>query len=587
MKSFRIINRIKQDKDHISIILQCVFSIFLFLFCIRHISETSNLIVWDELGYWGSAAYYAGYDWSSIVTANSGYYSYGYSLILALLLYIFAPLKFAYQAAIIVNALLSVGSYILANYVGCFFVKKEKKLYVVIAAFAVSMYGNNITQTCFAWPEVLLIFLFWTLVALFVSLYQRYRLQKVLLICVVLVYMFFVHSRTIGVVIAGFLSIIVFVSRKFNKKDLWKISFIAALIVTLFGLGQFIREDVKNEVWRVLADTPLANTSSVLITDTVNKFTVKGVWEIIKTFFNRIYYWGCVSYFFVFACIKELCIRLYLNIKNKEWNPIFLFLILSMLGNFGVLSLTLSFQGTYQALLYGRYADNIIGPFLLLGLLFFFTKENTSTKKNVVWELFVYEIIMMILYINVRSIEINRDYFVANCNVDFYKYWIGTEKGGYNFPEFMLIAILVYSCMLIVRWMLNHDKKILAWIAIVILLSVYSKNKYDVSESVFYKTYTNCDGMTKIIDDIARYCDNYELVYFYHDSNWRCTPLEMWIQFRMYDKKVVDVSSLEKLSDCMVLIPRELVQEGTYLPSTEVFGELILEDKYISLYKFP
>lgn len=580
---------IQNYKNFIVLVLEFVFAIILFLVCARHVFETTNLIVWDELGYWGNAAYLAGYDWSSVVMANCGYYSYGYSLILSLLLRLFAASGYAYQVAIFINAIFSVGSYFLANYVGCSFFGKEKKHYVVIIAFAVSIYGNNITQTCFAWPETLLIFLFWTIVALFTSIQHKYSLFKVLLLCFVLTYMFFVHTRTIGIVIAGFFSILILLIKSNNesiRKKIGQIIFIGCLMAVIFVLGQYIRNYVKDGVWKVSADVSLANTSSVLFDDTVKKFTIKGVLEIIKTFMNRFYYWGCVSYFFVFVCIKEICVALYEEFKGKKINIVFFFLILSMLGNFGVLSLTLSFQGTYQALLYGRYVDNMIGPFFLLGLLFFITKNKVIDKVEII-ELFVYEAITLLLFYNANSIEIKSDYFVANCNVDFYKYWIGTANGGYNYFEFMMIAILVYSCLLLIRFLLIHKIMIPAWIGIVIVLCSYSKSKYDLSESIFYLTFTNCDDMEKTIYNISEYCKGYEEIYFYRDNNWRCNPLEMWAQFQMFERKVIDISSLEELSNCMLLVPRELVHEDTYLPSIEVNGEVLIEDKYIALYKLP
>ena len=589
MTLFLIENKLKNHKKFIIFMSECIFAIILFCISIRHIFETTNLVVWDELGYWGSAAYLAGYDWSSVVTANAGYYSYGYSLILALILRLFAAGGHAYQIAILFNGLLCVCSYLLAIYVGCYFIGKEKKQYVVVFAFMVSMYGNNITQSCFAWSETVLIFLFWAIVSIFISIQHKYSFIKVLLLCITLVYMFLVHTRTIGIMIAGFLGIIlVFIKnrRENSRKKIIQCVFVVCIFAILLLGGEFVKKIIKTEVWKVLPDAYLANTSSVLIGDTIRKFSINGIVEIIKTFLNRFFYWGSVSYFFIFVCIKEICVKIYNNIKKGEWNIVFFFLILAMLGNFGVLSLTLSFQGSYQALLYGRYADIMIGPFFLIGILLFMVNDKVK-KRAVVLELFIYEVLQLILFYNANSIEITRDYFVANCNVDFYKYWIETDNGGYDYYRFMLIGILVYCCLLVIRYFINSKKMISAWMGITIILCVYCKSKYDVSEAVFYKTYTNYDGVVPVIDEIAEYCSDYDKIYFYRDDNWRCSPLEMWTQFRMYDKKIIDVKSLKELEDCMVLVPRELVQENTYLPSIEIEGEMILADKYIALYQLP
>ena len=59
----------------------------------------------DEFGYWASAARVLGYDWSKIASLGS-YYSYGYSILLIPILFLFHNPVAAYRAAIVVNVFL-------------------------------------------------------------------------------------------------------------------------------------------------------------------------------------------------------------------------------------------------------------------------------------------------------------------------------------------------------------------------------------------------------------------------------------------------------------------------------------------------
>jgi hypothetical protein len=555
-----------------------VLSIVIFMICTRHIRETTNMIVWDEIGYWGSAAFLAGYDWSSIVTANAGYYNYGYALILAPILKVFGGAGIAYQMAIIINGIMITSSFLMAYYIGCEYFGKENRQMVLIGAFVSNMFANTITQSCFAWSECLLIFLYWFILAMFTSLNKKFSHFKALVINILLIYMYFVHTRTIGVVIAGFCTLFIcLVKQKDNKKKNKSILILVAIIV--FVIANILKKYIKSNVW-VNTDAALANSATVVFNDTVRKFNLEGIIEILKTLLMRFFYVGNVSYFLVFEAIYNLVVNLVKKIREKNFNiyNTYFFMILSMLGSFGVLALTLSYQGTYQALIYGRYVDNIIPPFIFFGIMFLFTEND----KYLLFRLCIYEILNVLLYFISKTITINRDYFVANCNVDMYKYWIGTANGGYEFFRFMMISCLVCASIVALKYCKNKLKQRI-YIPIIIMVLIFVKSKYDTSELVFYKTYTSCEGMGEIIDEIGQVCGNEEVVYFYRDDNWRVTPLEMWVQYKLCGTKVIDIDNIDGLGECYVIVPRQQTDDG-YVASINIDGELLMEDKFIALY---
>ena len=73
-------------------------------------------VLGDEFGYWTSAAYFFGYDWSGIASIN-GYFSFGYGLLLTPL-FLLKDSVLMYRTAIVMNALFLVGSFVLAYIAG-------------------------------------------------------------------------------------------------------------------------------------------------------------------------------------------------------------------------------------------------------------------------------------------------------------------------------------------------------------------------------------------------------------------------------------------------------------------------------------
>ncbi len=82
----------------ILLIIICIFQYAIQKIC-------SFTLVPDEFGYWASAAKAVGYDWSEVASMGS-YYSFGYSLILVPVLFVFRGGVMAYRAAVFINALL-------------------------------------------------------------------------------------------------------------------------------------------------------------------------------------------------------------------------------------------------------------------------------------------------------------------------------------------------------------------------------------------------------------------------------------------------------------------------------------------------
>lgn len=571
----------EKTKDYIHNSMLILSGSIVLLMCIRHIGEVQNLIAWDELGYWGNAAFIAGYDWSDIVSHFSGYYSYGYSVILAgIIMSCGGTTALAYKLAVLLNGLFITSTMYIAYGVGRFYFGRAKRNLILIAAFVVSMYANNITQSNFAWTECLLIFLYWVLVGLFTSLQKKFSIMKCSAIAIIAVYMYIVHPRTIGILIAVIITIVI--SFAIRKVALHKV-IISTLAIGLFFLVCYMyRQMIKANVYIAKEDIELTNTVAAVAPWILSKLNLIGIVEMIKTFFNRFFYWGCTTYLLFFFCLKALIGSLIKKCKNKNFESCQFFLLLSMLGIFGVMTLQLSQSGTVQALLYGRYQDIIIGPFFFLGILYF-VRECEKCRKITVIQICCYSFGLYFISMVISSIPIYKEYFVPNCNVEFFPYLID-ELVGYELNRPILIAISGCTAVFLIK-LLHENYRVESSLLVMVIIIMYVHSKYQTSEQCFQKTFSNYMEMNGFYQEVQEICAQEEQVYYYHSDFGASVPLAMWLQFSLCDKPVKIITSMEAVDSGMLFVPRRINGDRGFLPVTEIDLKALYADKYLALYQ--
>lgn len=146
----------------INIVLKVFGCILLAVVAGYRLSQLTTIhVLFDEFGYSATAAYYNGYDWSS-VASHSAYYSYGLSLILSGIMHMTqGNMALYYQLGIMSNIGLLVGSFLMGCSVGRQLFEDIPEYVVIIASFCISFYTNTLIQTNILWTETLLYFLFW------------------------------------------------------------------------------------------------------------------------------------------------------------------------------------------------------------------------------------------------------------------------------------------------------------------------------------------------------------------------------------------------------------------------------------------
>lgn len=381
-------------------LIDIVFSLFIFVICLWNLGEYERIRVVDEFGYWGIAAAFSGWDWKDVM-ATSQYYSFGYSFILAPLFFIAklgAAMSAIYKMAIAMNAFFMAGIYFLVKYVEKEIFTQFSEFLKCAVALMITLYIGNTAQMNVAWTEIYLCFMFWCIAAMLIKVIKKPGYGNTCLLLMLSANIFAIHMRAIGVVASvGFVLLIYIIAhfKELSKKYVLFVLVTAiALILAVAGIKVFV------------TSTIYCNSYAVGITDTENMMNtidsnglqgnmsralgflnLSGIIDVFMSVCGKMYYAFCASFLLGAAgvVIELVFLISYILKKIKErttlkWhlNQYFsFFAILAFAGEIlvsavfkcmriyshGALETTLT-----ETIVYGRYADFVVGGIMLLGI---------------------------------------------------------------------------------------------------------------------------------------------------------------------------------------------------------------------------
>lgn len=364
-----IMQKLKQD--HIFLIFIVLIIICIFQYGIQKICGFT--LYPDEFGYWASAANAVGYNWSEVASMGS-YYSFGYSLILVPILKLFPDGVAAYRAAIAINMLLMcISVFLLREIAQKIFPEMDKAKRIFVSGIAV-LYPPWIFYMQMTMAEALLCFLFVLISYLLLFFIEKPKVTTAIVIAVALVYIYSVHMRTAGVVIACFITWILWsFARKDNKKE--KIIFI--MVFAAAGLAAMgLKKNTILEVYTYAEQETLAwNDYASQWSKFKEILTVQGSIRLLENIIGKLFYLG-ISGFGIFYwafgwCICESVSLMKRLVKRKgillrHWAGLFLFLAVT--GEILISSIYMYRPGNIDCLIYGRYNELLVPVMLLVGI---------------------------------------------------------------------------------------------------------------------------------------------------------------------------------------------------------------------------
>ena len=388
-------------------------SIIIFTSRIWYIRESNVLAIRnDEYGYWTHAALFSGHDWSDVFAGHMNWYSYGYSLILTPLFWITHNLHLMYKAAILLNGLFAVLTFILC-------LRCAKLLFPYTAyhlrltvSFMVCMYSSYITQGPIAWSETFLYLLVFLLLYLFLLFEQHPSVSCAILLSTCMGACYITHNRTIGIVTAYF--ILVLFLRLTDAID-WKL-FAAMLLPLLLIL--FVNVDIKAYLCTVEGFGLKAKNGMGAQKDhLLSLLTLQGWQNLIRSLSGQL--WGLMTSTFglVFWGLASCASQILHALKTKQaekHTSFYLFTLLGSIGTFLISAISLIDPASITNLhsdtdltyfIYTRYDECIIGILLLIGFLEC-AHPGTNRRRILLTlsEIFFYALISVILYLSLIHI---------------------------------------------------------------------------------------------------------------------------------------------------------------------------------------
>ena len=373
-------------------------SIIILLFSIYRIAELKQpSILNDEFGYWANAAHIFGYDWSG-VASMSPYYSYGYSLFLVPLFLLKDPVL-SYQYGLLLNIVFYITSYLISF--KCFnmvFSKTSQNLSAILCLIP-ALYCNNLLQAHATWTEGVLYLFFWILIFILIKITLKGNPYYFSICSIVTMALYIIHQRTLGITLALVVSIFAFFLLK--RVSLKQLLYFCLPLFICIMIAFFFKSYFKANVWSVVAMTsvPGANEYSGQIQKIVSILTnFETFLYAVKGFIGKFFYLlvssGMLIGYGLVYCFQQ--IKNGLRQKSFLAFPV-LFLVLSLLFTLGINAVFTVGAFRIDAILYGRYAEFLAGPFLALGIRFVYTHKSS-------WRWFLLlAVLMFICALSIRS----------------------------------------------------------------------------------------------------------------------------------------------------------------------------------------
>ncbi len=333
----------------------------------------------DEFGYWAPAATIVGLDWSSVTSLGS-YYSYGYSIILLPILAFFKNSIIAYRVAIIFNLLLQCLSLVLVYKILIKLFPHQSSKILSIAGGAAVLYPAWTFYTQTTMTEGLLNFLFILSVYLIVCFFEKPWALKGIFFVIVLIYMYFVHMRCLGMIGAGALTLTIWAVGRSEKKVFSRVLLLIGLIAILFAISFIIKEVVTARIYSETSEETLSwNDYSGIAYRLSKLFNAQGITVFIKDFAGKALYLWAATYglaFWGIACLIKKAVSAFRSIKDKNASFIeysYIFLFLSVFAQFMVAMIYLigasdPYNDRLDIFLHGRYIDFFLPILIAIGI---------------------------------------------------------------------------------------------------------------------------------------------------------------------------------------------------------------------------
>ncbi len=363
----------------VSIIILCI--------CLGGIGSIYSFWAYpDEFGYWAPAAGFKGYDWSQVASIGS-YYSYGYSLVLYVFLSLFKDGIMAYRAAIVFNSLLCI---VAVWILYCFIreirsiegIKNSNKIdvFAAITGSVAVLYPAWSLYSQSTMSESLISFLFILVSFLMYRFLKKPGILNGILLAVFSLYMYLVHMRMIGTVIAIVITILIFAFCSDNRKIKIGVGVILIALVVVFALSFLLKSHIVSEIYSFTSDDTLNwNDYNGQLPKIIKLFSLQGIVHMLENIAGKVLYISLATYGLGLWGICAVSVGFVKGIKalkregSKSIALFDIYVFLAILMQIGIAVIYLidspsEDNSRLDLLLHGRYTDMLIPILVVYGI---------------------------------------------------------------------------------------------------------------------------------------------------------------------------------------------------------------------------
>lgn len=562
----------------------CLF--FLFILYFKNISDlVMPAICMDEIGYWANAAFWNGWNWSSVMSNFAPYYSYGYSVILFLLMKLFKDPFILHQAAIMMNIVMIVCGYCIMTWiVKRFFFQVDETIRNIICLIPF-FYPSIQHHTQVAWTETYLFLLFLISIVLLIRVLEKGKTIYYFLFALVLMDMYITHQRSIAIVIIG--SGLLFVVTVL-KRDRWKQIGIFAIVIILCVVGSsLIKKSIYENVYTNIAmeDEPDVEHELADINDfqgQVGKlqyiFSKEGVGNLLISFFGKVYYFIVASFmmgglglwYLVYGIIKYIRNRSYDNLEGL----VFCYILGAYLGTTLIAAIFMIYPSRLDTVAYGRYTD-WIGIIIITFGLFNLLLSGTKEKAKMILPQVIFCLFFLLVFENYVE-KYNVSSFFPTCSpiFSYFSYQVADTKtllmymtktmitGGVIIGIIALVKHSFLKIMLVTVFLIHFWTNVTA-LAIDDIISLQHEKE-----------------VCPIVEYVQEVPDK-QIYYLYDDTS--CNMSNLWtgsIQYFLLDRSLYCIKDMNRIKEDSIIIICENVSvpQGYVVECETAFYKVIRKD---------
>ena len=421
-------------------------------------AANSPVILGDELGYWGNAAIMAGYDWHSVMSSIP-FYSYGYSFFLVPLFWLGLPMAAMYKAALVLNIVFLELAFALTVLCLRRLFSALPPLGALLVATATTLYTNTVVQAQAAWSETLLYLVYWLLFFLVLRLLEKPTIPGSIAVALAGAYLYMVHMRTLGVLIALVITILLFWAAKrlsWRQVLAFALSFAALLVLQntiklWFNANVYVGESFVG-----------ANDYGGQINNMLDAFSTAEGWSSI--FFSacgKMFYLATSTLLLGLVALRLLFVDSFTALwrwckgglhKLEARKLPALFLLLSFGGTFMINVISMRWaSGRMDIPVYGRYMEFAFGPLIAIGLALLVLGRVNA--KQVLW----YGAVLLALAVPTNDLLIRTEQSGAdNYNLLCCATWKALLTLHNEVPQFAYFAAGITLFIFLLLWAGQH-----------------------------------------------------------------------------------------------------------------------------------